>query len=216
MRETLVMALLDDEAIAAWLPGTTAQRHVMLADVVARYGEPTRRYHDIEHVRTVVWRVVALLADDRVGDVSNPETVVWAALWHDAVYDARSSTNEAESAALARAVLSSAGVDPARIAEVERLITLTADHQVAEDDVAGAVLVDADLAVLGAEPASYARYVAAVREEYDFVPEDAWRTGRTAVLGRLLDLPRIFITAPMRSRNDVARANLTTERDSLS
>jgi predicted metal-dependent HD superfamily phosphohydrolase len=210
------MVLLEDEAIAAWLPGTAIQQHVTLADVVDRYGDPTRRYHGVEHVRTVVSRVIALLHDDRVGNVSNPETVVWAALWHDAVYDPRSSTNEADSAALAREVLSSAGLDPTRIAEVERLIMLTAGHHVAEDDLAGTVLVDADLAVLGADPAAYARYLAGVRAEYDFVPEDAWRIGRAAVLTQLLELPRIFATAPMRSRNDVARANLTAERARLS
>ena len=44
-----------------------------------------------------------------------------------------------------------------------------------------AVLLDADLAVLGSEPASYQAYVAGVRSEYAHVSPDDWRTGRTRV-----------------------------------
>lgn len=39
-------------------------------------------------------------------------------------------------------------------------------------------LLDADLAILGSDPASYDRYRLAVRREYAHIDELAWRTGR--------------------------------------
>jgi predicted metal-dependent HD superfamily phosphohydrolase len=208
------MALLDDALIAAWLPGAAADRAATLADVLDRYGEPNRRYHGVLHVRTVVSRVVSLMDDagPRVGD---PASVVWAALWHDAIYDPRSSTNEADSAVLASETLAALGVRDTRLGEVERLILLTAGHRVSDDDPAGAILVDADLAVLGADPSAYASYVAGVRAEYHFVSDAGWRTGRAAVLRGLLGLPRIFTTETMCTYEAAGRRNLTKELASL-
>ena len=147
--------------------------------------------------------------------ISDPPTVVWAALWHDAIYDPRSSTNELDSASLARSALGALGVDQSRLDELERLIMLTAGHRVAHDDLAGAVLVDSDLAVLGADPGTYAVYVAGIRHEYQFVAEGAWRRGRAVVLQNLLDLPKIFSTEAMRAYESVARRNLANELATL-
>ena len=63
----------------------------------------------------------------------------------------------------------------------------TADHQVppgVEPDAA-AVVIDADLSILAAEPARYSAYVAGVRAEYGHVDDAAWRRGRADVLRRL-------------------------------
>ena len=51
------------------------------------------------------------------------------------------------------------------------------------------MLLDADLAVLGSEPAAYQAYVTGVRAEYGHVDDAAWATGRAAVLRGLLDRP---------------------------
>ena len=56
------------------------------------------------------------------------------------------------------------------------------------------MLLDADLAVLGSDPASYQAYVAGVRSEYAHVSADDWRTGRTQVLRSFLDRPALFAT----------------------
>src|SRR6478735_6166231 len=48
-----------------------------------------------------------------------------------------------------------------------RLDLLTADHRPEPGDGDGALLCDADLSILGGEPEEYARYVAAVRKDYE-------------------------------------------------
>ena len=130
---------------------------------------------------------------------------------HDAVYDPTRSDNEEVSAARARAGLRGL-VDDARIAEVERLVLLTAGHDAAPGDANGAVLCDADLAVLAGPPESYAAYASAVREEYAHVPDAEFAAGRAAVLEQLLALPELYrlpaVAGPWTQR---ARANLAAE-----
>jgi predicted metal-dependent HD superfamily phosphohydrolase len=139
-------------------------------DLIRRYGEPHRRYHTLEHIEEVLERV-------------RGTEVELAAWYHDAIYDVRSSDSEASSAAYAREALARLGAPEGVIAEVERLILLTAGHEA--DDERGSELVAADLAVLTGNRARYERYARDVRAEYGHVDDDTWRTGRTAVLERL-------------------------------
>ena len=90
----------------------------------------------------------------------------------------------------------------------------TAGHQPAALDEE--VLVDADLAILGAEPKDYAAYVQGVRAEYAHVPDDQWRVGRAAVLQQFIETPVLFHTEVLqRERGARARANLAAEMASL-
>ena len=89
---------------------------------------------------------------------------------------------------------------------------LTAGHDVDSGDANGAVLCDADLAVLASPPEAYAAYASAVREEYGHVPDDLFTTGRIAVLEQLLALPRLYrLPAVAESWEPRARANMAAE-----
>ena len=55
--------------------------------------------------------------------------------------------------------------------------------------------IEADLAILGADPSDYDAYVNGVRAEYAHVPDAAWRTGRSAVLEGLLASPTLTARA---------------------
>lgn len=181
-----------------------------LERVAARYDEPQRRYHDRRHLERVLADVERLLA---VVTVPDPQAVRLAALFHDAVYDPRSTTNEADSAALAGRVLADLE-PPARIADVQRLVAATAGHRATYPDEG--VLLDADLAILAADRSTYVGYVQAVRREFGHVPDATWRSGRADVLRSLLALPRLFTTPPMQALERPARGNVATELASLS
>ncbi|KOX34319.1 MULTISPECIES: hypothetical protein [unclassified Streptomyces] len=161
-------------------------------NLLARWAEPQRRYHTADHLRAVLDRVDELT--DQGGEGGELELVRLAAWFHDAVYRPDRSENEERSALLAEKALTEAGLTPHEVAEVARLVRLTVTHDPDGGDLNGETLCDADLAVLAAAPDAYARYAAAVREEYAFVPDDAFREGRAAVLRHLLDLPRLFRT----------------------
>lgn len=180
-------------------------------NLLERWGEPQRHYHTAAHLKAVLDRI-----DELADHADDPDAVRLAAWFHDAVYRPDRSENEERSARLAQVALAEAGVGEERVAEVARLVRLTVSHDPRADDRNGEVLCDADLAVLAGTPAEYAAYAAAVREEYGFVPDDAFREGRAAVLRQLLGLPRLFRTETGYGRWEAAaRHNVGTELELL-
>ncbi|MFE2035511.1 hypothetical protein ACFXBB_20105 [Streptomyces scopuliridis] len=205
---TTLLALREGAEKAVRAVGAEGPDPYAYADrLLARWSEPQRRYHTTDHLLAVLDRVdtLAEYADD-------PDVVRLAAWFHDAVYRPDRSENEERSARLAERALPEAGLSEDRTREVARLVRLTTTHAAAPGDRNGAVLCDADLAILASGPDAYAAYTAAVREEYGFVPDDAFRTGRAAVLEQLLALPALFRTPyGAREWEARARANLTEE-----
>jgi predicted metal-dependent HD superfamily phosphohydrolase len=179
----------------------------------AAYAEPHRRYHTRRHIE----QCLELLESWPDLSASDRRLLTWAIWWHDAIYDAHASDNEAKSADMAREDLPALGATPGEVEEVERLILLTAGHAVAEGDRLGAVLVSIDLAILGSAPIDYDTYAQQVREEYAFVPDEFWRPGRGRVLQHFMDAPVIYADPRFRAeREATARANLARELASLS
>jgi predicted metal-dependent HD superfamily phosphohydrolase len=191
----------DPSALRArWpLPGRDALRDRLLAAYAGR------GYHDTRHLAEVLGRL------DELTDTATPAELVLAAWFHDAVYGGRD--DEERSARLAETELAGEGVDEA---EVARLVRLTATHDPAPDDTSGALLCDADLAILAAPAERYAEYVAGVRRDFAGVPDEQFRAGRAEVLRDLLGRERLFRTAHGRRHwEPAARANLLAELATL-
>ncbi len=184
-----------------------AQGHRLLE----RWSEPHRRYHDLRHLRAVLDGLDLLATPDHA-----PASARLAAWFHDAVYEGRPGADEQASAVLARQVLAELGAPAALAEEVARLVLVTADHAVADEDAPAALMVDADLAILAAPAPVYADYTRAVRAEYAQVPDADFAAGRRAVLVALLDRPQLFRT-PLGARlwEAAARANVAAELDRL-
>jgi predicted metal-dependent HD superfamily phosphohydrolase len=171
-----------------------------------QYNSSGRYYHTLAHIAAMLDSLA------RLADQGKPDPALLLAVWfHDAVYDSRAQNNEEQSAALAATMLGAMGLPESVITEVGRLILLTKSHQAEPADGKGQLLLDADLAVLGAEPAQYDAYAAAIRREYAWVPEADYRTGRCRVLEAFLQRPRIFATRAFAALEPAARANLRRE-----
>jgi predicted metal-dependent HD superfamily phosphohydrolase len=206
------VSTLEDRFVAACRgAGATAddaELRAAAADLVRRWDEPQRRYHDRTHLLAVL---------EVVDDCAGSDRVRLAAWFHDAVYDPRASGNEQASAALATEVLGALGAPVAVAADVARLVMLTAGHATSAGDAEGELLCDADLSVLGQDPQGYADYAERIRAEYAHVPDDAFREGRAAILRALLALPTLFRRPDLAARwQSQARTNLRTELQSLS
>ncbi|GAA3756489.1 HD domain-containing protein [Spinactinospora alkalitolerans] len=193
----------------AWrsLAGSGSEAAAVGAELLARWAEPHRRYHTLDHLRAV------LAAVDELADAAaDAATVRYAAWFHDAVYQGEPGTDEERSARLAERLLPRCGLTARRALEVARLVRVTAGHTPEPGDADAEVLCDADLAVLGRAPEDYAAYAEAVREEYAHVGDADFRAGRAAVLRGLLDRPALYRTPSARARwEERARANLTAE-----
>lgn len=192
------------ELLRRWhavMPGRTD----LGAQLITRWSEPHRHYHDLQHLSET------LVALDRLGPASALEEL---ALWfHDAVHTNTPGTDERRSADLATTLLPAAGVDAASAHEVARLVLVTVDHHPAADDLPGARVSDADLAVLAAEPSRYRASVQALRAEFPGLGEDAWRASRRASLAAFDAMQPLFHTPVGEAEwEGPARANLAAER----
>ena len=217
------LARVEERLRAQWLaavrdgrpPQVEPPRPTLVEDgldrLLARYREPHRQYHTVAHLAATLSTAEDLL--EQVEDVDAAAARL-ALFFHDAVYDPRAAAgaNEHASAELAETMLAELRVGPSCVDAATRAIAATAGHRVpAGEDATTAVVVDADLAILAAEPARYEAYVTGVRAEYSHLDDRAWRIGRAAVLAAFLDRPAIFTTAPMYAHEARARANLAAE-----
>lgn len=185
-------------------------REAGFAELIGRYQEPHRAYHTDQHLRECLqW------LDELAGAVTEPLALGMAIWYHDAIYWPRRSDNEQASADLATAHLGSAGADPRFIDTVAALIMVTA-HQAAPPPGDPAVLVDIDLAILGAAPERFAEYEVQIRKEYAWVPEFLFRRKRAEVLQGFMRRPRLYSTPVMFDRLESnARANLSRAINAL-
>lgn len=215
--------------LARWsvlLPGVPGAESVG-DDLLTRWYEPHRAYHGPGHLTHVLDSLVVLEAD-----AAAPRAVHLALWFHDAVHEGRAGADEEASADLARELLSplvgrlstrhssadedantaSVPLTAAEVDEVARLVLVTRDHAPATGDLTGALVSDADLAILASAPDRYTRYVTQVRTEYAHVPDAAFTAGRAAVLEQLLATAPLFRTVIGSARWEAtAQANLRAE-----
>jgi predicted metal-dependent HD superfamily phosphohydrolase len=213
----------ETEIRTAWrrLAGHEHDRYVDA--LLLRYAEPHRYYHTATHIMKVVRNLFDLSA---VLGTQPSSQLLAAGLYHDAIYDPRADDNEARSAALAIGDLRLLGWSAERCNAVQTLVLATAGHfddgRLDNGQTAAAptdetsILLDSDLAILGADPLTYQGYVTGVRAEYFFVDDEHWRVGRGRVLRHFLDSPRLFATDHMHAELEHrARANIEAELAAL-
>ena len=176
----------------------------------ACYSEPHRRYHTLQHLAECFAHLDVLReATERPAEV---EIALW---FHDAIYDTRRADNEERSAEWARDSAVAAGLAPETAVRIHSLVMAT-KHQAVPVGRDAEALIDADLGILGAEPARFDEYEEQVRVEYSWVPEALYRSERRKVLQDFAGRRAIYATERFRvSREARARANLARSLDRL-
>lgn len=180
--------------------------------LAAAYNSPGRVYHTLDHIQTVLEWVETQRSQCR-----DYPTVQLAAWFHDSVYDTRASDNEEQSASYMHNALASSIIPAQTLQAASQMILSTKTHQAEANKTDCHILLDADLAILGASVQNYHIYAQAIRKEYNWVPEGSYRTGRVQVLQTFLQRARIYRTEPMYTTLEVqARENMLREITSLS
>ncbi|WP_414430233.1 N-methyl-D-aspartate receptor NMDAR2C subunit [Alcanivorax sp. IL3] len=181
--------------------------------LATRYNEPHRHYHTLDHVAACLGWLGWL---DHYRHLAEDPPCLELALWaHDVIYDPRASDNEARSADWFAQQFAVSDLTNSQRARVHELILATIHpHPPTDPDMA--LLQDIDLSILGADAELYDRYEGWIRQEYDFVPEEAFRKGRSAVLRSFLDQRVIYHTAELREKLELpARENLSSALKNL-
>ncbi len=198
---------MDDELSRRWndllyawsvAPALAAR---VFEDVYEHYREPGRYYHTLDHIRHMLNCV------DCLGSRARNLNAVKLATWlHDVIYNSRALDNEERSADFARRLCEELSIPD--VTHVALLILKTKTHE-SGDDPDARVLLDADLAILGASEPAYQAYADNVRQEYAWVPEREYRSGRRQVLTKFLARPTIFHF--LTHLEEPARHNVTAE-----
>lgn len=195
---------LSERWTTDWQDLGTPPPAVTLRDaLLQRYAEPHRAYHTARHLEECFTQL------ERSRDLAEHSGEVAIAVWfHDAVYDTHASDNEIRSAALAVDAVARAGGGRELADRVGQLVLATRhDAEPAPGDAT--LLVDIDLAILGAIEARFDEYERQIRLEYVWVPEQVYRARRAEILRGFLARPRIYGTARFRGWYEApARANL--------
>jgi predicted metal-dependent HD superfamily phosphohydrolase len=204
----------DDERWLGPWAALGVRRSVRLQELhtslLARYREPQRHYHTIQHLDECFerWREIR-------DHAAHPAEVALALWFHDAIYDTHRSDNEALSAVLARDTALGLGVAADTAQRIADLILFTR-HAVEPEGADAEALVDVDLSILGAASARFDEYERQVRREYAWVAEETFRQRRAEVLEQFLGRRHIYSTALFRERYELpARANLERSLQAL-
>lgn len=180
----------------------------LLADLRARHAEPQRAYHTWAHIEALLalYRETQPLLND-------PEAVLYAILFHDAVYEPTRADNEERSADLLREAARDL-LAPATLERAAGLVLATKKHAVPADwDEAAradaALFLDMDLSILGADEARFDAYEQEVRAEYAFVSDPLFKAGRARILSDLAGRKSLFLSDWGRARFEgQARRNI--------
>ena len=184
----------------------------LMNQLVAAYSERQRHYHTLQHLRECLAHFDAAAALAR-----RPAEVELALWFHDAVYQPQAADNEERSAQWARDSVLAAGCGEDVAQRVHDLVMATKQHTAAPGDADAALLLDVDLAILGALPTRFDEYERQIRAEYAHVEPQAWRARRARVLGGFLQRPRLYLTDVFHDTLAArARANLQRSVAALS
>ncbi len=183
--------------------GAEGDAHAVLTDLAARYSEPHRTYHTLDHIGHCL---------EEFGPVRHlatiPDVIELAFWYHDAIYDTKANDNEEQSAALALEVVRNASLSDDFGQIVVNLIMAT-KHSVIPTDSDAQLFVDIDLSILGQPEDKFDEYERQVCKEYEWVPEDQFVSGRSAILKSFLDRPNIYATQFFRNKYEAqARRNI--------
>lgn len=179
---------------------------VVYQQVIAAWQEAHRHYHSPQHLA----ECLSLFDMPELQAALQHPPEVEMALWlHDLIYDPMAADNEERSADAARRLLSGLpSIENAVIERIAQMILSTKDHIAQSPDAQ--ILIDIDLAILGASPTRFAEYEQQIRAEYAWVDADTYVIARQAALAHFAERPKIFQSPLLSMRLEAqARINLS-------
>lgn len=192
------------------LPGFfVSEKEMVLEDLLTRYNEPHRAYHNLKHV-------VSMLNElNKLSSVPDRSLVALAIWFHDAIYDPMAKDNEEASAQLAEEKIVEIGL-PSWVGNKVFDLIIATKHETRPTDLATQILVDLDLMGLGKSREEFEANGERIRVEYKSVTEAAFRLARAKIFQAFLNRPSIYSTVLFRDKYESsARANLKRAIDKL-
>ena len=187
-------------------PITRTNINARYNELIAAYTGPDRHYHNLDHINDGLEKI------DKVRHLAwNPDAIEMAWWWHDFVYNTKSKLNEDKSAEMADNVLREFKVSIELRAWIIALIYATKHIYLPEpEDYDLCLMIDIDLASLGAPPEIFDRNTANIRKEQAWLSIRDFRKGRVEFFRKMLkDRPSVYLTQCFRDKYEAqAQENL--------
>ena len=154
--------------------------------LIKSYNERHRKYHNESHIDAVLSNL------DKSNHLAENSSAIELALWyHDAIYKIFSSTNELDSAKLAKSFVLNNSPDEKLAQKIFDLIMAT-QHNAPVTGNDETLIVDIDLAILGASEPDYANFEESIRKEYKLIPWIVYKKKRVEILNWFLEKETIY------------------------
>ncbi len=181
----------------------------MWSEIEKSYSRSDRHYHNLAHLNSILTELK--IHQDKF---SNWDTIIFAIVYHDFVYNTLKSNNEERSAEAAIKSLNLISFPEKLTDFCSHLILSTKKHEPGDSETN--LFTDADLSILGSDSRTYALYSKQIRREYSIFPDLVYNPGRKKVLTHFLNLNTIYKTKEFSDKYELtARANLQTELNAL-
>jgi predicted metal-dependent HD superfamily phosphohydrolase len=180
--------LFEEWNLISCLVPETKNHWLGFETVFLRYSDLFRVYHSPKHLVNCFDILSKLFPNEKLDPA-----IRLALFFHDAVYNTTATDNEAQSCALLDKLLPD--VDESIRNDAKSYIMVTSSHQPFNEQ--SKIVIDCDLAILGSLPEEYEAYEAAIREEYYFVPQDLYVSGRAKVMSKFANKEFVFSTEQM-------------------
>jgi predicted metal-dependent HD superfamily phosphohydrolase len=186
--------------------------NLLWQEIESRYSESHRKYHNLDHIGMCYREFYC--ADSTFPKPENIDAIQLAILFHDVIYNPRSSYNEEDSAMYFRRYCESY-LSPELTNKTVDLIIATKYHTKYKPSATDVdIIKDVDLAILGTVPESFSAYEKQIRKEYDYLSDSDYRYGRKEFFGLMLEKPMIYSTPYFQQKYEVfARSNILKALD---
>ncbi|MBF0574638.1 hypothetical protein [Dysgonomonas sp. GY617] len=175
-------------------------------EIVINYCDAGRYYHNLNHLEAIIREL-----SDVKDSIPHWDTAMFSVFYHDIVYNALRSDNEAQSADKAQFRLHEIGFPKDQTTQCVLQILATKGHNPG-DDITTQLFIDADLAILGKPTQVYTEYSENLRKEFFIYTDTEYKAGRKKILKHFLAMDRIFKTEHFYNKYEKqARKNIESE-----
>jgi predicted metal-dependent HD superfamily phosphohydrolase len=177
-------------------------------EIAVAHTTPSRYYHNLTHLENLYKELVSIK-----NEIEDWESIIFAIVYHDFVYDISNADNEAQSAEIAVNRLLEINYPASKTERCKAHILATKAHTTAADNDTN-LFTDADLSILGTDWEKYKEYALNIAKEYAQIP--MFKLGRKGVILNFLKMPALFKTKYFHDKYEAqARNNIQREIDEM-
>lgn len=184
--------------------GVKGNSRVYYNDLVNKYSSNRRAYHNLSRIEA------CLLEFEEVRNLAiEPKAIEFAIWYQDAVYDTKRNDNEEKSCLLAIEVVRKLRMSIIDFGQevLHHIIATKHSNPPIRPDTK--LFIDIDLSILGKPEERFDKYEQQIRCEYNWVSEDKFSEGRSAILRSFLERDYVYSTDFFREKYEgQARRNI--------